>query len=337
MVNAWLPVDQYVGGIEHAILHLLYARFVTKAMRDMGLVRFDEPFKRLFTQGMITHVAYRCKQHGWITPGEIKEGDRCPRCDQALHVEVASMSKSKKNGIAPTEIIEEYGTDTERLYTLFMGPPEREIEWSAEGVRGGFRFLNRLWALVQNYRDVVKDAPEAKIAGDKLNRCDKQVWHVLNEKIHAVTEDFNKFHFNTAVAATMELSNALQDYTTACEENQHDLNPSLLKQAIENIILLVSPISPFIAEELWRIVGHDTAVLEENWPRFNPDALERDEKTIVIQINGKLRDQMVVPADIAEDKSELEKRAREQVQSRLDGKTVRKVIVVPGKLVNLVV
>ncbi|MFQ5640589.1 MAG: leucine--tRNA ligase [bacterium] len=336
LVNAWLPVDQYVGGIEHAILHLLYARFVTKAMRDLGLVNFDEPFTRLFTQGMITHVAYRCKEHGWIPVRDVKDGGLCPHDGQPLIAELAKMSKSKKNSISPTEIIEEFGTDTERLYTLFMGPPEREIEWSAEGVRGGYRFLNRVWTLVQKYRDLLNKTPDTPIAAEKLNSRDKQLWHVLHEKIHAVTADFKKFHFNTSVAAIMELNNELYDYTAVCDRKKHDLNPALLKQAIETMILLVSPMTPFIAEELWEIAGHKKSILEAAWPVHDPVALERDEKTIVIQINGKLRDQMQVPAAIAIDKGELEKRALQHVAARLDGKNVRKVIVVPGKLVNVV-
>ena len=337
LVNAWLPVDQYVGGIEHAILHLLYARFITKALRDMGLVKFDEPFARLFTQGMITHMAYRCKTHGWIAVQEVGEDERCPTCGAPLHKEIAKMSKSKKNTIPPNEIIDKYGTDTERLYTLFMGPPEREIEWSDEGVRGGYRFLNRVWTLVQNYREQIADVAEAPVHGQQLNPRDKQLWHVLNEKIESVTKDFKTFHFNTAVSAVMELSNELYDYVGGFEQKQHDLNRPLLKRAIETLILLVSPITPFVAEELWRQVGHTTAILEEKWPTPDADALERDETTIVIQVNGKLRGQMQVPTSVAQDKAELEKRALQEVRSRLDGKTVRKVIVVPGKLVNVVV
>ncbi|MCG8607492.1 leucine--tRNA ligase [bacterium] len=337
LVNAWLPVDQYVGGIEHAILHLLYARFVTKAMRDMGLVNFDEPFARLFTQGMITHLAHRCKNHGWIPPGEIQEGNRCPECGQPLTSMMASMSKSKKNTITPTEIIEKYGTDTERLYTLFMGPPEREIEWNAEGVRGGYRFLNRVWTLVQKYKKVISAEPNAEIVLTDLNHRDKQLWHVLNERIFSVTQDFTKFHFNTALAAIMELNNELYDYSNLCEQGEHELNAPLLTQAIEKLILVLSPITPFIAEQLWRDVGHKGAVLEQSWPSHDPDALERDEKTIVIQVNGKLRDQMQVASAITEDKSELERLALDQITDRLGGKPVRKVIVVPGKLVNIVV
>jgi leucyl-tRNA synthetase len=337
LVNAWLPVDQYVGGIEHAILHLLYSRFVTKALRDLGLINFGEPFTRLFTQGMITHVAYRCRQHGWIPPKEVKKGNRCPYDDRELIPELAKMSKSKKNTIAPTEIIEEFGADTERLYTLFMGPPEREIEWSAEGVRGGYRFLNRVWTLVQNYRAVIKTAPAIEIKTGLLNKRDKRLWHVVNEKIRSVTEDFRTFHFNTTVAAMMELSNELGDYTTACEQKQHELNPALLRQSVEKLILLISPITPFIAEELWRVIGHEQPILEQRWPQPDPEALQRDEKVIVIQVNGKLRDQMTVPAAISENRTELEKLALAKINNRLEGKKPRKVIVVPGKLVNVVV
>ncbi len=337
LVNQWLPVDQYVGGIEHAILHLLYSRFVTKALRDMGLLTFDEPFKRLFTQGMITHKAYRCKEHGWIAPHVVKEGDRCPHCEGPVRVELTAMSKSKKNGISPSQIIEEYGADTERLYTLFMGPPERDIEWSAEGVQGAFRYLNRLWTLVMSHCEALKSAPAAHIDGTALGARDRQLWHVLHEKIKSVTEDIEGFHFNTAVSAIMELTNELYDYTAFCEQSHQSINGSLFKQAIENLILLVSPMTPFIAEELWRVIGHEDAVLEQPWPAYDPHALERAEREIIIQINGKVRDRMVVPSAVSEDQAELKKRALKQIESRLDGKQVQKVIVVPGKLVNVVV
>ncbi len=336
LVNKWLPVDQYVGGIEHAILHLLYARFVTKGMRDMGLINFGEPFTKLFTQGMITYPAYRCKTHGWIVPDKVLPGNVCPTCNEALQVELAKMSKSKKNTIAPTDIIEKYGTDTERLYTLFMGPPEKEIEWNDEGVRGGFRFLNRVWTMVQNFKEMVQETGGAEIDPGSLNSRDKQLWHVLNERISSVSKDFEKFHFNTAVAAVMELSNELGDYVAGYEASKYDINRPLFRQAVENLILLLSPITPFVTEEMWRLLGHDEAILYQKWPKADPAALHRDQTLIVIQVNGKLRDQMMVPSDISTDKAELERRAVSQVEERLQGKQIRKVIVVPKKLVNIV-
>jgi len=337
LVNKWLPVDQYVGGIEHAILHLLYSRFFTKALRDMGLLSFDEPFKRLFTQGMITHKAYRCSEHGWIHLKEVPEDERCPHCRRPLITEQLAMSKSKKNVVPPDEIIERYGADTERLYTLFMGPPERDIEWTEEGIRGAFRYLNRLWTLVWDYQDVVREAPAGEIHAEALDPRERQLWQVLNAKIKAVTEDIETFHFNTAISALMELTNELYDYVAHYSGERERFHGPLFKRAIETLILLISPITPFIAEELWRVVGHEDAVLEQSWPAYDPEALELEEREIIIQINGKVRDRMVVPASVSEDREELERRALERIEKRLDGKSVEKVIVVPGRLVNVVV
>jgi len=336
-VNAWLPVDQYVGGVEHAILHLLYSRFVTKALRDMGLVNFDEPFARLFTQGMITHKAYRCVEHGWIHLKEVPEDETCPHCGKPLLTEVAKMSKSKKNVVPPDDIIERYGADAERLYTLFMGPPEKDIEWTEEGIRGAYRYVNRLWALVWDYQDVVRQAPDEPIRREMLPPREKRLWRVLNEKIRAVTEDIEGFRFNTAISALMELTNELYDYIEHHKGERERLHGPLVKRAVETLILMVSPVTPFIAEELWRLVGHEDAVLEQRWPEPDPDALVVEEREIVIQINGKVRDRMTVPASLSEDRARLEKLALERVRHRLDGKQVQRVIVVPGKLVNIVV
>ena len=335
-VNQWLPVDQYVGGVEHAILHLLYARFVTKALRDMGLVSFSEPFKRLFTQGMITHMAYRCREHGWIPPQEIDESEtKCPYCSRALAGEIAKMSKSKKNVVSPTEIIDAYGADTERLYTLFMGPPERDIEWTDEGVRGAFRYLNRLWTLIQDHQELIRTTPKAAIDADGLNDRDRQLWRVVNERVQSVTDDIEGFHFNTAVSAVMELTNELSDYLQRTDAR--DVHAPLVAQAAETLILLVSPMTPHIAEELWRAVGHEQSVLAHGWPGVDESALERSEMEIVVQINGKVREHLTVPAGIGEDRDELERHALAAVEDRLDGRDVRKVIVIPGKLVNVVV
>jgi len=335
VVNNWLPVDQYVGGIEHAILHLLYARFMTKAMRDLGLVNFDEPFKRLFTQGMITHKAYRCKTHGWQRPQDVGEDETCPICGEPLHTEIAKMSKSKKNVVSPDDILEKYGADTERLYTLFMGPPEREIEWSDEGVRGAYRFLRRVWALVTEQAETARQGRGQEPDPGTFGSAEKALWHKLHTTIQSVTDDFVGFHFNTAVSALMELTNAANEYL----ETTQTANPALLNRSLESLVLMLSPICPFIGEELWRVLGHDDSALRTDWPQVNPEALVTDEKEIVVQVNGQMRDVMKVPAELADDRQELEQRALEleKVQRRLNGKPVRKVIVVPGKLVNLVV
>lgn len=330
--NAWMPVDQYVGGIEHATKHLLYSRFVTKALRDMGYLNIDEPFARLFTQGMIEHLAYRCPEHNWIHPSEVKEGTKCPHCGRALKTELRKMSKSQRNTISPEEVIAQYGADTERLYTLFMGPPERDIEWTDEGVRGSFRFLNRVWNLVLSQARKLTDTGELTPA--QFTDRERKVWQKLHHTIKSVTEDIEQFHFNTAVSAIMELTNELTDYVS---ENPKKINKALLKRALEDLVLLLSPFTPFICEELWRRLGHDDAVLEQRWPSYDPQALHAAEREIVIQINGKVRDRLTVPAEISEDRAELERRALAQIQARLDGKQVIKVIVVPGRLVNVVV
>ncbi|MDQ7064377.1 MAG: leucine--tRNA ligase [candidate division KSB1 bacterium] len=334
-VNQWLPVDQYVGGIEHAILHLLYARFMTKALRDLGLLNFDEPFKRLFTQGMITHKAYRCKSHGWIRPQDVAENETCPQCGAPLSTEIAKMSKSKKNVVSADEIIEQYGADTERLYTLFMGPPEKEIEWSAEGVRGAYRFLRRVWTLVNEQAEVVKAGRGQTVRGSELSAEAKTLWNRLNQSIKAVTEDFEQFHFNTVVSALMELSNAINDYLAATSEP----HAGLLSQSIEALVIMLSPICPFIGEELWRVLGHEDSILRAEWPKVDPEGLKLDVVEIAVQVNGVLRDVMKIDGALAKDREALAKHARdlEKIKRRLDGKEVRKVIVVPGKLVNFVV
>jgi leucyl-tRNA synthetase len=318
--------------VEHATKHLLYSRFVTKALRDMGYLQFDEPFARLFTQGMIEHLAYRCPEHNWIHPHEVHEGNRCPRCGRELKVELRKMSKSQRNTISPEEVIGQYGADTSRLYTLFMGPLERDIEWTEEGVRGSFRFLNRVWNMVLSHARKLADAGEPNPT--QFTEREKRVWQKLHQTIKSVTEDIEQFHFNTAVSAIMELTNELTEYVT---EAPKKINKALLKRALEDLVLLLSPCTPFICEELWRRLGHEDAVLEQRWPTYDPKALQAAEREIVIQINGKVRDRFCVPAEISEDRAELERRALAQIQARLNEKQIVKVIVVPGRLVNVVV
>ncbi len=336
LVNTWLPVDQYVGGIEHAILHLLYSRFYTKAMRDMGLVNFDEPFARLFTQGMITHKAYRCKNHNWIKFSDVGKDETCPECGEPLKVETHKMSKSKKNVVSPDEIIDQFGADTERLYTLFMGPPDRDIEWTIEGVRGASRFMKRVWNVIDIHLDTVKAGQGKAIDDGKFGDAEKELWRKLHQSIQAVSQDFDEFHFNTAVSGLMELTNAIYDYVGNTDSPQ----PVLLCQSIEALVKMVSPICPFIGEELWQeILGHDNSILKASWPEVNVSALQKEEEEVIVQINGKVRARMMVSSNDIQNQSFLEEQALglDRIQEQLDGKPPRKVIIPPGKnMVNIV-
>lgn len=333
LVNRWLPVDLYVGGVEHAILHLLYARFITKFLHDLGWLSFDEPFKKLFTQGMVTYPAYWCPTHHWIPPKEVQPGNRCPKCGAELVVSVVAMSKSKKNVVSPDELIAQYGADTERLYTLFMGPPEKEIEWSEEGVRGAWRFLNRFWNValsILERTEGVREDPDPRSFGPK----EESLWVKLHATVKKVTEEFEgRLALNTAVAAIMEFVNALSDYA---EDPAAD--PRLLRRALRDLILILSPFTPFICEELWHRLGEGTAVLETPWPTYDPKALEEAEVEIPVQINGKVRARVRLPRTKAADPKALEALvlAAPEVQERLQGLRIEKVIAVPEKLVSIV-
>jgi len=293
-VNEWLPVDQYIGGVEHAILHLLYSRFITKVLNDLDLVNFSEPFKCLFTQGMI-----------------IKDG--------------AKMSKSKGNVISPDPLIEKYGADTLRLYTLFIGPPEKDAEWNDRAVEGSYRFLGRVWRFVTQSEDW-KIVGESTIKLEDLNR-------ILNQTIKKVTEDLEgDFHFNTAISSVMELINACYQFQPSSDEDK-----KLLKQIAEKITLLIGPFVPHISEELWSRLGNKVSVFQSEWPQFDPAALERTSVELAVQVLGKVRTRIEVAAEISEE--ELKEKVLEdpKVKEWIDGKTVRKIIVVPKKLVNIVV
>ena len=331
-VDNWLPVDQYVGGVEHAILHLLYSRFITKALHDMGYLSFDEPFQRLFTQGMICHTAYRCSEHGWLYPHEVKDG-RCPHCGREVETDNFSMSKSKRNVVDPQEIISRYGADTERVYTLFMGPPDRDIDWTEEGIRGSFRFLNRLWGLMIGNIDRIAPLGE-KADSQALDEHGLRLWRRYHATVKKVTEDIEvRFSFNTAVAAIMEFTNDLSRYL------EGEIDPALLRETFEGLVLVLSPMAPFLCEELWRRLGHDDAILKEPWPSYQEDALQAETVEIPVQINGKLRARIVVPLDVSSDREALGEAALAdpEVARRLEGKTLVKKIAVPGKMVSIVV
>lgn len=332
-VDRWLPVDLYVGGVEHAILHLLYSRFITKALHDLGYVTFTEPFKRYFPQGMVCHTAYRCPQHGWLYPKEA-DGLQCAKCGHELATSYFSMSKSKRNVVEPAEIIQRYGADTERLYTLFMGPPDRDIEWSEEGIRGAWRFLNRVWNVFNSAAPAVRRA-ERDLDPALLDPAGKSVWQKLNATIKKVTEEIGeRLGLNTAIAAIMELVNALSAYV-----EQPDADPGLVRRGIRDTVLLLSPFTPFLSEELWHRLGEERPVLEASWPEYDPVAVLGDEVEIPVQVNGKVRAHVRVAIATAGDRDELKAAAlaSPEVQARLRSKEIVRVVVVPGKLVSVVV
>jgi len=334
-VDHWLPVDQYVGGVEHAILHLLYSRFVTKALHDMGHLGFEEPFARLFTQGMVCHTAYRCPEHGWLYPEDVSDEDaKCPQCGKSLDVSSFKMSKSKRNVVDPKEIVENYGADTERLYTMFMGPPDRDIDWTDEGIRGAFRFLKRVWNLIIANTDCLGDveatADSASLDGDAL-----ALWRRTHRTIKKVTQDIeDRFSFNTAVAAIMEFFNDLSAYAGG-----DNVDSNLLREAVDALILILSPFTPFVCEELWQRTRHANSILDRSWPSFDESALEEDTIEVPVQVNGKLRARITMPATLASDPVALKEAAlaNERIQEILAGKELVKAIPIPGKMVSLVV
>ena len=297
--NYWLPVDQYIGGIEHAVLHLLYARFFHKLMRDAGLVRSDEPFTRLLTQGMV-----------------LKDGSK--------------MSKSKGNTVDPQELIDQYGADTVRLFTMFAAPPEQSLEWSDSGVEGAYRFLKRLWKAVHEH--VNKGMPPA-LNGDALDDVQRTLRRKVHETIQKVSDDVGRrYTFNTAIAANMELLNELGRF-----RDDSDAGRAVVQEALESAVLMLAPIVPHISHSLWQVLGHAGAVVDRRWPEFDPVALVQDSVEIVVQVNGKLRGKVTVPAQADRDAIQAAALADENVQKFVADATLRKVIVVPGKLVNLVV
>lgn len=326
-VNDWMPVDQYVGGIEHAILHLLYSRFFTKVLRDRGLLNFDEPFKRLLTQGMVQGLTYKNPQtNKYIPLADINRDEPIdPATGDKLDVFYEKMSKSKYNGVAPEDVISQYGVDTARMFAMFKAPPEKDLEWDDADVEGQYRFLNRVWTLVTGY-----EPNRVKGASVELNKAEKDLRRAIHTAIKEITEDLTgDYQFNTAVSELMKLSNALKD-------SQCKTSP-VYQEGIETLVLLLAPFAPHLAEELWSFLGNNDSVHKQQWREVDQSALVVDEITLVVQIMGKTRGTIQVPA--GSDKAALEKFATESdiAQKYIEGKQIRKVIVVPNKLVNFVV
>ena len=297
----WQPVDQYIGGIEHAILHLLYSRFFTKVLRDMDIKIADEPFTNLLTQGMV-----------------IKDG--------------AKMSKSKGNVVDPEELIDRYGADTVRLFCLFAAPPQRDLDWTSEGVEGAARFLNRVWNVVLQHK-------HRKMAWTQEEQSDqvRGLRRLTHRTIKKVSEDIqNRFHFNTAIAAIMEMANELGKINVIDADKSPDLSAAV-KEAVRSIVLLLSPFVPHIAEEMWEQLGENPGMVKRGWPTYELALLEQDEILIVVQVNGKKRAEIFMPSDAPDEEVKAAGLDEPNVKKFVEGKTVRKVIVVPGRLMNVVV
>jgi leucyl-tRNA synthetase len=309
-VDYWLPVDQYIGGIEHAVLHLLYSRFILKVLHDADTCSFREPFKALFTQGMI------CKRSE-------KDGQ--------LH----KMSKSKGNVVSPDELIREYGADTVRLYTLFIGPPEKDAEWSDTAVEGSFRFLRRIWRRVYETHDLLRASASLKADLAKMETPERDLYRKLHESIAKITHDLEgAFQFNTAIAQIMELMNFLD--AMKIDATSSESCRAVYRETIETLVVLISPFAPHIAEELWVELGHKPSVLSAPWPQVNEKALARDTIEIVIQLNGKIKNREVIPTRLTPKEIEAHVLTLAPVKQMLAGLTIRKVVVIPGKLVNIV-
>ncbi len=342
-VKYWAPVDQYIGGVEHAVLHLLYSRYFMRVLNTLGLIDFKEPFTRLLTQGMVCKETMTCPEHGFLFPEEAikQENDTlaCTRCNSEVEVgRVIKMSKSKKNVVDPNELLERYGADVTRLFCLFAAPPERDLEWNEDGVEGSNRFVNRVWRLVIDCMDKIDSAQAFNGAALDLKSKDaKSLYIKANQTIKKVTDDIDKsFHFNTAISAVMELVNTMYTVDIDTADNQMK---SVLLFCVENILLLLSPIIPHFSEELFEKMGNKGSILEQSWPEYREDSLTTDEVLVVVQVNGKLRSTFTVGTDLDEAGIKELALADEKIKKHLLEKAVKKIIVIQKKqtLVNIVV
>jgi leucyl-tRNA synthetase len=331
-VDYWMPVDQYIGGAEHATKHLIYARFFTKMLRDWGWIgkNIDEPFTRLLTQGMVCKETYHCSEHEYLYPEEVTKERTCAKCGRPVTVgRVEKMSKSLKNVVEPLGLIEKYGADTVRVFSLFAAPPDSVLEWSEAGVEGAWRFLNRVYRLSERLQEGPKDSAESIEAIEE--GLLKQKTH---QTIKKVTEDIGgeRFHFNTAIAAIMELVNAI--YQTPYKRG---VNEADWRAAVEATIILLSPFAPHLAEEMWQRLGHDDLLVTHPWPTFDADVAQKKRIAWPVQVNGKLRGQIDAEPDAAQPRIEAAAREIGPVRAALDGKQLVKVVFVPGRLINFVV
>jgi leucyl-tRNA synthetase len=333
-VNYWLPVDQYIGGIEHAVLHLLYARFFTRAMRAIGLTKLSEPFAGLFTQGMITHETYKDQDGNYLFPEEVEKRDG-GAIKKGTNFAVAvgaveKMSKSKKNVVPPEVVADTYGVDAARWFMMSDSPPERDSEWSDSGIEGAWRFVQRVWRLVQEAQTSLPPAGTAvppPSAGPAL-----QLRQLTHRTIAAVTSDLDGFRFNKAVARLYEFVNGYLDIKPQGPE----MGP-VRREALEALVQLIAPMTPHLGEECWQLLGYQTMLVDKDWPKADPELVRENTVTVAIQINGKRRAEVEVPKDAPDSEVGAIALGLPDVQKAIDGQTVKKLIIVKNRIVNVVV
>ena len=343
-VKYWAPVDQYIGGVEHAVLHLLYSRYFMRVLNTLGMIDFKEPFTRLLTQGMVCKETMTCPDHGYLFPEEavknVEDNLVCTRCNNDVEVgRVIKMSKSKKNVVDPNELLGKYGADVVRLFCLFAAPPERDLEWSEDGVEGSNRFVNRVWRLVLECLEKIdgSDEPFTGPASDLSSAQAKDLYIKANQTIQKVTDDIDKsFHFNTAISAVMELVNAL--YVIDLDSADTELR-KVIRFSLENTLLLLSPIIPHFCEELFKRLGKNGSIIEQSWPEYRKDSLKTDDVLVVVQVNGKLRSKFTINADSEETEIKETALADKKIKKHMGDKEPKKVILIRKKqtLINIVV
>jgi len=329
-IEYWMPVDQYIGGIEHATMHLIYCRYFTHVLHDLGYVPFEEPMTNLFCQGMVCKEAYYCQEHKWLHESEVEDG-RCKHCRQPVHAEVTKMSKSKHNVVSPDQIMGKLGADTMRLYILSDTPPDRDQLWSEESLMGAHRFLNRLWQTVDDNAEMLKSAAGKRFDRQKLDKVSRELHRKTHEAIRRVTDGIeDNYHFNTAISSVMEMvSQAREAISTG------KADPAVIREALTSAVLLLSPIVPHIAEELWQRMECERTIFDQSWPDYDEGALKVEEVEMAVQVNGKVRAKLTVPAGMGEEQIQEIALLDERVQKHLAGKTIKHVKVVPGRLVSI--
>jgi leucyl-tRNA synthetase len=339
-VAYWLPVDQYIGGIEHAVLHLIYTRYWNKVMRDLGLVKFDEPVSRLLTQGMINKETYFCPEHEWLFPEQVTEEKTCLICGREVVTgRVEKMSKSKKNAVDPIEMINIHGADALRVFVLFAGPPEKDKEWSDTGFEGASRYLQRVWRIAYKWQSRIRKTKSGSFGQSDLQEHQRRLRRRMHQIIRAVTENFEeRLHLNTCISSLMELTNEVYSFDQAVENKggPDEVDIQIAREAFHALIPMLAPFAPHISEELWQSFGHHESLARTSWPRFDDELAREDEIEVAVQVNGKLRSRIFASANASDDELREASIADPKIRAASEGRSIVKVIVVPGKLVNIV-